>query len=71
MSGDLILVNGQILTMDPARPRATALAIRQGRIVAVGDEDDVRSSAGAGVETPDELSALAFGDIPQLLRRDS
>lgn len=53
MSGDLILVNGQIRTMDPDRPRATALAIRQGRVVAVGDEAEVRASAGAGVEVID------------------
>jgi predicted amidohydrolase YtcJ len=29
---DLLLVNGNVLTMDPARPRATAVAITAGRI---------------------------------------
>lgn len=44
MSGmrvDLILENGNLLTMDPARPRATALAVHGGRIVAVGDGDEL------------------------------
>jgi hypothetical protein len=35
---DLILHNGVVLTMEPAQPRAEALAIRGDRIVAVGDE---------------------------------
>jgi predicted amidohydrolase YtcJ len=34
---DLAVRNGTILTMNPAQPRAEALAIRQGRRVAVGD----------------------------------
>ncbi len=33
---DLILCNAKVLTMDPVRPRAEAVAIRDGRIVAVG-----------------------------------
>ena len=33
---DLILHNGRVLTLDPARPEAEALAIRDGRIAAVG-----------------------------------
>src|SRR5687768_15643737 len=53
MSGDILLVNGRIVTMDPAQPHASALAIRQGRIIAVGDEADVRERAGAGLETLD------------------
>ena len=53
MSGDILLVNGRIVTMDPAQPHASALAIRRGRIIAVGDEADVREQAGAGLETID------------------
>jgi len=34
---DLLLVNGNVLTMDPARPRATAVAVSGGRIVGVYD----------------------------------
>lgn len=53
MSGDILLVNGRIVTMDPAQPHASALAIRQGRIIAVGAEAEVRERAGTGIETID------------------
>jgi predicted amidohydrolase YtcJ len=33
---DLLLVNANVLTMDPGRPRATAVAVAGGRILAVG-----------------------------------
>lgn len=39
-----ILCNGNVITLDPTRPRATAIAIRGGRIVAVGDRDDARQA---------------------------
>lgn len=42
---DAILYNGRLITMDDAQPRATAMAIRGGRIMAVGG-DDVRGLAG-------------------------
>ncbi len=38
---DFALVDVRIRTMDPARPFATALAVRDGRVVAVGDRADV------------------------------
>lgn len=43
---DLVLLNGRITTMDPARPEATALAARDGVFVAVGDEAEVRALVG-------------------------
>ena len=42
MRVDRIFEGGTLLTMDPARPRATALAVLGGRIVAVGDGDELR-----------------------------
>lgn len=48
MPSDLILCNARIRTMDAARPWATALAIRDGRIVAVGEQ---QISALAGPAT--------------------
>jgi predicted amidohydrolase YtcJ len=36
MSVDLVLTNAKVLTMDPVQPRATAVAVAGGRIVAVG-----------------------------------
>jgi len=43
---DLILTGGAIMTMDPTRPSATAVAMRGGRIVAVGGDGDVSSWRG-------------------------
>src|SRR5919199_789950 len=37
--------------MDPARPRARAVGIRQGRIVAVGTEAEVRAAMGPQAPT--------------------
>ena len=42
MRVDRIFDGDTLLPMDPARPRATALAALGGRIVAVGDGDDLR-----------------------------
>ena len=36
---DLILKNANVLTMDPGRPRAGLVAVRDGRIWLVGGED--------------------------------
>ena len=41
---DLLLVNANVRTMDPARPRASAVAVAGGRIVGVGD--DAATAAG-------------------------
>ncbi|HEY8447577.1 MAG TPA: amidohydrolase [Thermomicrobiales bacterium] len=53
MTADLLLVNGRVLTMDPERPRATAVAIRNGRIAAVGTDDEAREAAGPRAEAID------------------
>lgn len=44
---DLVLRGGRIATMDAARSWASALAVRGGRIVAVGLDGDVAGHAGA------------------------
>ena len=43
---DLVLTGGSIQTVDAARSWAQALAVRDGRIVAVGTDGDVRSLIG-------------------------
>ena len=43
IAADCVLVDGNILTLDPRRPRATSLAIHDGRIVAVGSRADMRA----------------------------
>jgi predicted amidohydrolase YtcJ len=44
---DLVLTGGNVITLEDARPRAAAIAVRGGRIVAVGSEADVRPFRGA------------------------
>lgn len=48
MTGGDLLVVGDVRTMDPAGPRAEAVAVRAGRIVAVGDLRAVRDAVPAG-----------------------
>jgi len=43
---DLVLVNGTMLTMDPLMPQATGMAIRNGRIVAVGNDKQMKQYVG-------------------------
>lgn len=43
---DLIVTNGAVLTMDPARPEAEAVAVADGRITAVGSRAEIERLAG-------------------------
>ena len=43
-----LLLNGNIITLDDARPRASAVAISYGRLVAVGDDAEIARLAGRG-----------------------
>ncbi len=53
MLGDLVLVNGHVLTMDRDQPSASGVAIRSGKIAAVGDDVAVRAAAAPGSEEID------------------
>lgn len=44
---DLVFTNGAVYTVDAARRWARAVAVRGGRIVAVGTDDDVRDLVGS------------------------
>ena len=50
---DLIFVNGAIYTVDAARRWAQAVAVRDGRVVAVGPDDDVAALRGDRTEVVD------------------
>src|SRR5262245_56826541 len=45
-----LLYNGTIYTMDPTQPRAQAVAIRDGRVIAVGTEGKVQAAVGRQAE---------------------
>lgn len=50
---DLVFRNGDVITMDPRRPRASAVAVRAGRIAYVGDDAGARAFTGPGTEVVD------------------
>jgi predicted amidohydrolase YtcJ len=50
---DLILYNGKLHTQDPRFPFASALAIRDGRIMAVGSDGDIRELASSHTQQID------------------
>ena len=50
---DLIVTNARVLTMDPRRPRAEAVAIASGRVLAVGTRAEVAALAAPGAEEVD------------------
>jgi predicted amidohydrolase YtcJ len=49
-AADFVLVNGFVWTVDPSFPVATAVAVRNGRIVYVGNDRGAHEHAGAGTE---------------------
>ena len=50
---DLVLYNGNFITVDSDQPRAQAVAITRGRLSAVGSNADVRAFAGASTKLID------------------
>ncbi|RVP43757.1 amidohydrolase family protein, partial [Sinorhizobium meliloti] len=46
MSADLILHHGLVTTLDRTNPNATAIAIRDSKFLAVGDDRDIMALAG-------------------------
>jgi predicted amidohydrolase YtcJ len=50
---ELILRNARITTLDPALPSAEAVAIRDGKVLAVGRDQDVMAHAGAATRLID------------------
>ena len=53
MEPDLILLHGKITTLDAAMPEATALAVTNGEISAIGGDDDVLRLAGPDTKQVD------------------
>src|SRR6201996_3481105 len=50
---DLILTNGKFTTLDRTKPQASAVAITEGKFVAVGDAREVMPLAGSGTKVID------------------
>ncbi|MEI2416591.1 amidohydrolase [Orrella sp. JC864] len=50
---DVVLRHGRITTLDPARPTASAVAIKDGRFLAVGDDAQAMAMAGPATRVID------------------
>ena len=50
---DTVIRNSNVITVDPQRPRAQALAINGGKFVAVGSNSDVENLIGPGTRVLD------------------
>lgn len=59
-SADWVLVNADIYTVDPAQPRATAAAVANGRLVAVGRQADVEAFIGTDTRVLDLAGAFVM-----------
>ncbi|HEY7667936.1 MAG TPA: amidohydrolase [Actinomycetota bacterium] len=57
-AADLVFVGGPVYTVDAARSWARAVAVKDGRIVAVGSDEDVRPSVGPHTEVIDLAGRL-------------
>jgi predicted amidohydrolase YtcJ len=56
---DLVLVNGKVVSVDPGIPDGEAVAVRDGRIVAVGSSTEIRELAGRNARVIDLEGRLA------------
>jgi predicted amidohydrolase YtcJ len=59
-SADLIITNGRIYTVDNARPVASAMAVRNGRVVFVGSDAEARALASPTTQAIDLHGAIVF-----------
>src|SRR6187431_1361728 len=50
MPADVLITGAKIRTSDPQRPLASAMAVREGVIVAIGEENDVLPWEGMGTK---------------------
>lgn len=53
MTADMIILNGEVVTCDDNQPNASALAIKDGHILSIGETDDIRAMAGANTQVID------------------
>jgi len=56
----LALVNGNVITVDAANPRVEAVAVAEGKILAVGTNEKIRSLMGENAETVDLNGKIAL-----------
>ncbi|KFE69589.1 amidohydrolase [Hyalangium minutum] len=52
-TAELIITNGKVTTLDAAHPEVSALAVKEGRILAVGDDAQIKALAGPSTRRVD------------------
>jgi hypothetical protein len=57
---DLVLLHGNVLTLDAQRPRAQAIAVRGDRIAAVGPDEEIQKLASPATKVIDLRGRLAI-----------
>lgn len=60
VAADIVYRNGNIYTVDDIRPRASVLVIKAGRIIALGDEQDIAPYVGAQTKVIDLAGAFVM-----------
>jgi len=53
VDADVVLFNGEVITVDEKKPRAQGVAVRDGRILWVGTNEGVRQAIGKGTQVRD------------------
>jgi predicted amidohydrolase YtcJ len=62
-AADIVIVNARIYTVDPSRPWAEAVAVREGRILSVGSAKDVSRFKASGTQVIDAGGRLVLPGI--------
>src|SRR2546423_9487099 len=63
-NADLVLTNGNMVTLDPSKPKAEAIAIAGGEIVLVGSNDEGKALIGPKTAVPNLQPATG---VPRLV----
>ena len=63
MKPDLLLLNGSVLSMDPEAPRHAAVALRGGRVLAVGSVEEVEATVAPGARRVDLAGAVVLPGV--------
>lgn len=58
IAADRVFINGQLITGAAGQERAAAVAVRNGRIIAVGTSEEIRDYAGATTDVVDLGGAM-------------
>lgn len=63
----MVIANGNILTMNPRQPTASAMAIKNGKILAVGDLATVKKAAGSSYEYYEEKRGPSIQELDDIV----